>query len=48
MKLLAQYIEPTVSNYTLKENKGDPKKQYQEYLAWIQGQGVLCCSDAKT
>lgn len=26
----------------MKENKGNPKRLYQEYLAWIQDQGVLC------
>lgn len=37
-----------ISVMSVKENKGNPKKQDQEYLAWIQGQGVLYFSDVKT
>lgn len=33
---------------SVKKNQGHPKKLHQKYLAWMQDQGVLSCSDAKT
>ena len=33
---------------SVRKNQGHPKKLHQKYLAWMQDQGVLSCSDAKT